>query len=154
MPLLPSMPVTPTFWNNVFFSCGHWNKMLNSLTFSYSWLTFPSWTRVPLAPLNVLGECICLVEKEGTPERERGWKNGNQKQHSREKQSRERERVRQKKKYPKQKRMSVFLCSLWKWCRLSSFLVVCQAWPPVSHWGSQMTALILLGSAPNQHFAH
>lgn len=28
------------------------------------------------------------------------------------------------------------------------------AWPPVSQPGSQMTALILLGSAPNQHFAH
>lgn len=57
----------------------------------------------------------------------------------------------------KQKKNDAFTprrCGLRKCRRLSSFLVACQGWPPVSHWESQMTALILLGSAPNQHFAH
>lgn len=62
----------------------------------------------------------------------------------------------QKTRMPKEVRLclTMYTYRLWKPCRLSSFLVACQAWPPVSHPGSQMTALILLGSAPNQHFAH
>lgn len=95
----------------------------------------------------VLALCIVHIKKKQKSAEEGKWKNGNRKQ---QKNGAKNLNAKGSEAVP----VYVYLRRLWKHCRLFSFLVACQAWPPVSHAGSQMTALILLGSAPNQHFAH